>query len=103
MAGQRRGFARDAFHHVAVAADRVDVVVEQLEARPVEMRRHPLARRSPCPRWLPTPWPERAGGGLDSGGPAILRMAGTLAVELPKSLDIVERHRQLAERSRTSG
>ena len=33
VAGQRRGLAGDAFHHAAVAAQGVDVVVEQLETR----------------------------------------------------------------------
>ena len=32
MAGQRRRLRADAFHHVAVAANRIDVVVEDLEA-----------------------------------------------------------------------
>ena len=38
---------RDALHQVAVAADHVDVEVEELEARAVEVRGLPLARRSP--------------------------------------------------------
>ena len=33
MAGERGRFARDAFHHVAVAADGIDVVVKDLENR----------------------------------------------------------------------
>jgi hypothetical protein len=32
MAGERRRFRRDAFHHAAVAADRINVVIEDLEA-----------------------------------------------------------------------
>ena len=33
MTGERRGLAGDPFHHAAVAAERVDVVVEQIEVR----------------------------------------------------------------------
>ena len=40
---------------------------------------------------------ERAGGRLDAGGPAILRMAGALAVELAELLDVLERDGRLAE------
>ena len=41
--------------------------------------------------------PQRAGGGLDPRSPAVFRVAGTFAVELPKALEIVQRHRRLAQ------
>jgi hypothetical protein len=41
--------------------------------------------------------PERTGGGLDSGRPAVLRVARTLTVELTEVFDVVERHRRHAE------
>ena len=100
MAGERRRFAGDAFHHAAVAAQRVDVVVEHLEVRAIEVAapstagdRHADAGGDALA--------ERAGGGLDAGGPAVFRMAGALAVELAEALDVVERDRELAELSRT--
>src|SRR5262249_40379881 len=73
MTGERGGFARDTFHHVAIAAQRVDVVVEQFVAGLIEVRRQPAlgdchadtSRNSLS---------ERASGGLDTGGPAIFRM-----------------------------
>ena len=50
VAGQRRRFRRDALHHAAVAADGVDVVVEDLEARPVVAVGEPLLGDAPCRR-----------------------------------------------------
>ena len=44
MAGERGRLRADAFHQAAVAANRVDVVVEQLEARLVVAAGQPLAR-----------------------------------------------------------
>ncbi len=57
MTGERGGLARDALHHVAVAADRINVVVEHREVGPIEMLRQPALgdrhadarRRSPGP------------------------------------------------------
>ena len=40
---ERGSFAADAFHHAAVAGQRVDVVVDHLEARPIEVLRHPAS------------------------------------------------------------
>ena len=41
---------------------------------------------------------ERAGGGFDAAGPAVLRMAGAAAVQLAEALDRIQRHGRLAER-----
>ena len=94
--GQRGGLAGDPFHQAAVAAQRVDVVVEQVEPRPVEVAcqpalgdGHPDTRRHALAQW--------PGGRLDARRPAILRVPGTLAVQLPEALDVLERHRQLSE------
>jgi len=43
VAGEGGGFARYAFHHAAIAADGVDVVIEHLEFGAVEVSGHPLA------------------------------------------------------------
>ena len=40
---------------------------------------------------------ERAGGGFDSGGYAILGMSGTSVAELTKIFDVIERDGELAE------
>ena len=46
MTGERRGFTAYAFHQVAVAADRVNVVVKNVEVRTIEMLAQPLRRDS---------------------------------------------------------
>ena len=96
MTGQRGRLARDALHHAAVAGEGVDVVVEHLEAGPVEVLRHPPGGDGHADAGG-HPLPERAGRGLDAGGPAVLRMARALRVELAEALDVVERDRQLAQ------
>ena len=96
MAGERGRLARDALHHVAVAADGIDVVVEHRKVRPVEM----LGEPAPGDRHadaVAAALAERPGRGLDAGGQVIFRMAGALAAELAEPLDVVERDRGLAE------
>ncbi len=39
----RSGFATHALHHAAVAAERKNIVIEDLEARTVEVLTHPFA------------------------------------------------------------
>ena len=98
VAGERGRLGRDAFHHAAVAAQGVDVEVDQvLEAGLVEVGGHPAAGDGHADA-VGQPLPERAGGGLDAAGPAVLRVAGTAAVELPEALDRLQRHRRLAQR-----
>ena len=89
MAGQRRRFVGNAFHHVAVAAQRIDVVVEEGEAGAIEVRRQP-ARRDRHADAVAAALPQRSGGRLDPDGQAIFGMAGTFAVELTELLDVVE-------------
>ena len=92
VAGDRGGLARDALHQAAVAADRVDVEVEQLGAEvlavPLAGDRHPDRGRDPLA--------ERPGGGLDPRGEAVLGVPGGLRVELAEALDVGEADRRLA-------
>ena len=89
MAGQRRGFLANAFHHVAVAAEGVNVVVENLEAGPVVVGRQPIGGNRHA-HAVSDALTERAGRGFDAGSPAVFGMAGSLAVELAELLDVVE-------------
>ena len=86
----RGSLARDALHHVAVAAQRVDVVVEQLEAGPVEVAGEPAGpdRHADAGGGALA---QRAGRGLDAGGQPVLGMPRAWAVELPEALQIVQR------------
>src|SRR5262249_5259548 len=97
VSGEGGRLVRDAFHHVAVAAQGVDVVVEDLEAWAVAASRHPLAgpRHADAVR---AALPERAGRGFDTARPAILRVPGALAVELAETLDFIQRHTGRTER-----
>jgi hypothetical protein len=94
MPRQGRRLARDPLHHVAIAAHRVDVVVEELEAGTVEVGRLP-ATGDRHPDAGGDPLAQRPGGGLDPGGQAVFGMSGALAVELPEALDVLELYREL--------
>ena len=89
MSCQRRRLARDTLHHVAIAAERVDVVVEHLETGAIEIRGHPVpgdghadAGGNPA---------RRARGRLDAGSQTIFGMSRAFAIELSETLDVVER------------
>ena len=98
VARQRRCLGRDPFHHAAVAADGIDVVVEDVEARPVVVLGKPLLGDRHAHAGGDS-LPERTGGGLDARDPVILRVPRRLAVELTKMADVVERNGRLPSRS----
>ena len=93
MAGKRGRFVGNAFHHVAVAAHRIDVVVEEVEAGAIEV----LSQPARCDRHadaVAAALSQRPGGRLDADGQPIFGVARTFAVELAEQLDIVEAHRR---------
>ena len=95
-ARERGRFAGDALHHVAVAAHRVNIVVENLETGPIEVLRQPAfadRHANACGAAL-AQWPGRR---LDARRHMIFGMAGALAADLAKGFDIVERNRGLGE------
>ena len=75
----------------------VDVVVEQLEARLVEVRGQPALGDRHADA-VAAALAQRAGGGFDAGGFAVLGMARAAAVQLAELLDLVQRDGQLAGR-----
>src|SRR3974377_469731 len=96
MARQRRCFGSHALHHAAIAANRVDVVAKDLEVGGVvtvgEPRLgygHAHAGRNTLPKW--------SSCGLDPTNQALLGMTWSLAAELAKLTNIVERKRGLAK------
>ena len=97
MAGERSGLRGDALHHVAVAAHRIDVVAEDLEAVPIVARLAEPRLGDGHADAVGDALAERPAGGLDAGHPVIFGMARRLAAELAEVADIVERHRRLAE------
>ena len=96
VAGERSRFAGHALHHVAIAANGINVVVEQREVRPVEMRGEPASGERHADA-VAAALAERPGRGLDPGGQTIFRMAGAFAADLPETLDVVEGDRGLPE------
>ena len=96
MTGQRRRLGADPLHQAAVAADRVDVVVEQRVVGLVEGRRLPLAGDGHAHAGRDA-GAERARGALHSGRPPVLRVPGALGVQLPELLQVLQRHRQLTQ------
>ena len=97
MAGERGGFVGDPLHHVAVAAKREDVVVEQLETRPIEMRGQP-ALGDRHAHAVGNPLPQRTGCRFDAASFIVLRMTRRAAVKLPEFLDLLQCHGQFAGR-----
>src|SRR5438105_15510154 len=89
MAGERGRLARDTFHEIAVAADRVDVVIEDLRPRPVVAPAQP-ARGDRHADAVAATLAERSGRGLHTRRMAVFRMSRRDAVELPEALDVLE-------------
>src|SRR5215471_2901844 len=93
---KRRGFGRYAFHHAAVAADSVDVVVKDVVSRPVITSGQPLLRD--CHTYARGhALPQGACRSLDARDPVIFGMPWSLAAELPKTANVIERYGRLPE------
>ena len=91
-AGQRAGFVRDALHQAAVAHEHVGVVVDDREPGPVVALREQLLGQRHADR-VGEALAQRAGGGLDRGMLAGLRVSGRLRVQLAEALELG--HRQV--------
>src|ERR1700730_8144887 len=94
MSGKRRRLAGDAFHHVAIAADRINIEIEKGRIWPVVPRAEP-ARCDRHADAVAATLAEWTGRGLDTAGAAIFRVSRRDAVELAKILDVVETDRRL--------
>ena len=96
MAGERRGLRADAFHHAAVAADGIDVVVEEIEAGLVVAAGKPFARDGHADTGGDA-LTERTCRRLHAGDQMIFRMPRSFAAELAEMANVVERDRGLAK------
>src|ERR1039457_4797821 len=90
MARERRSLLRDAFHQVAVTADRIRVVIDDLVPGPVEARgeprlgdRHADAIAEALAEW--------AGCHFDAHSMPALRVSRRFAAPLAEALQLVER------------
>src|SRR5215471_10039370 len=97
MSCKRGYFAGDAFHHATIAAQRIHVEIEQIEAGAIVTSREPLAGDGHAHAGSGS-LTERSGSCLDARGPAVFRMARTSAVQLPKGLDRIQRYGDFAKR-----
>ena len=89
VAGERRRFLADALHHVAVRADRVDVVIDELPAGAVEAVRQEALGDRHADRVCES-LPERAGRDLDARGVSALGVPGRARPPLAELLEVVE-------------
>src|SRR5207247_1032872 len=79
MRGQGRGFRGNAFHHAAISANSIDVVIEDLEPGPVVTAGEPLLSDG-HPHACGDALPERTSRSLDSRDPVVLGVTGGFAV-----------------------
>lgn len=96
MASQGGGLAGHPFHHAAVTTQGVNVIIEQIDAGTIEVLGHPLPSNG-HPDTGGNSLTQGTGCRFNAGSPAILRVAGTLAVKLAKSLDVLQGYRQLPQ------
>src|SRR5208283_343019 len=96
MTGQRRGFAPNTLHQVAVRTDCVDVEIEYFVVRPVEIRSQPPARDRHS-HTVSYPLAERAGRCLYPGRDVRLRMSRGAAAQLAEALDLFQGDREFSE------
>ena len=96
VAGERRSLGADALHQAAVAADRIGVVVEHLEARSVVAVCEPSFGDGHADAGRDA-LSQRPGGRLHTRHHAVLRVPGRFAAKLTKPADVFERDRRLAQ------
>lgn len=89
-----------AFHQIAVAAEDVGVVVDDVEVRPV-VGSTEMAFRHGHADAHGEALSERAGGGFNAIGVAELGMAGGERTQLTEALEVIERELVAAEEERT--
>src|SRR5258708_31833622 len=89
---KRSCLARDAFHHAAVAAECVNAIAEQFKIWLVVTRGEPLFTNGHADA-RGNALSQRTRGRFHPSGPAILRVSGAAAPELPERLEVIERDR----------
>ena len=92
VAGDRRGLAGDSLHHVAIAHESPDPMIDHRVPRPVEvLGQEPLGQGHPDR--IADPLAEGTGGRFDAGSVPPLRVARCLRAPLPEIPDVVEAQR----------
>src|SRR5215467_6661861 len=96
MARQRRCFGSHALHHAAIAANRVDVVVEDLEVGTIVPISEPRLGNGHADT-VGDPLSKGSSRGLDTRNQVVLGMTRSLTAELAEVTNIVQRNRGLPE------
>src|SRR5580704_2952232 len=96
MGGKRSRFRRNTLHHATISAHGINVVVEYLETRPIEMGGQPLLSDSHTHAGGDA-LPERTGRCLNARDPVVFRMSGCPTVELAETTNIVKGYRRLPQ------
>ena len=87
-AGQRSHFVGDTFHQAAVAQESVGVVINDVVAGTVELRRQGFLCQGKT-HGIGETLPQGAGGGLNARGVAVFRVARCFGVQLTEVLQVV--------------
>src|SRR3954454_21251822 len=90
VASKRCGFLRHTFHQIAVTADRVSVVVDNLVPGPVETSSEPCLRDGHSNR-VTESLPKRPGSNFDADRVTAFGVSGRLASPFTETLQFVER------------
>src|SRR5258708_13588038 len=94
MTRERRRFRSHAFHHAAVAANRINIIVEDLEGRPIVAVGKPFLGNGHADAHGDA-LPDRTGRGFDPRNPMVFRVTWGLAVQLGEATKVVHRPRGL--------
>ena len=89
-AGQGRDFMGNAFHHAAIAQEHIGLVIDDVVAGTVELRRQDFFRQGET-HGIGQALAQRAGGGFHTRGVAEFRVARGTAVQLAEVLQVVDR------------
>ena len=94
VAGERDGFLADALHQVAVGREHIGAVVDDIAAELGGQVGFGDSHADGIGEALA----ERAGGRFDAGRVVVFRMAGGDRAQLAKALELVDRHRLIADK-----
>src|SRR3954452_19954676 len=89
MSRERCGLAAHALYQIPITAKCVNVVIENLKARLVIAGLQPIARHRHADA-VPDPLAQRTGSRLDSRSDAVLGVPGCAAIQLAKTLEVVD-------------
>src|SRR6267154_3683249 len=94
MSRKRSRFAGHALHQIAISADGVDIEIENLKTRLIEIFPQPFAGNG-YSHAVAGALAQRSGGGFHSARQVRFGMSGSPAVDLPEALDLLHRNSEL--------